>query len=206
IRPRFPARFLRRRHAVRPETPLGPARVPRDLAVVPGRDPRPGRVRCGGKPKCRLATHRRQMGPDRPVLAAFLPPGWGAVPAAVRGRRRPGCGGEPLQPGAYRSLLRLCQVPRLRGRPAVAPLRPAGLAVHARGEPGDTGHARVGIAALTKEVPMSSLAGRVAVITGSSRGIGRALALGLARHGCHIVVAAKSTASTERLPGSIYTV
>jgi citronellol/citronellal dehydrogenase len=53
---------------------------------------------------------------------------------------------------------------------------------------------------------MSSLAGRVAVITGSSRGIGRALALGLARNGCHIVVAAKSTASTERLPGSIYTV
>jgi citronellol/citronellal dehydrogenase len=53
---------------------------------------------------------------------------------------------------------------------------------------------------------MSSLAGRVAVISGSSRGIGRALALGLARHGCHIVVAAKSTASTEHLPGSIYTV
>src|SRR5262249_27510210 len=36
--------------------------------------------------------------------------------------------------------------------------------------------------------------------------IGRALALGLARHGCHIVVAAKSVESSERLPGSIYTV
>ena len=53
---------------------------------------------------------------------------------------------------------------------------------------------------------MASLKDRVAIITGASRGIGRALALGLAKHGCHIVVAAKSTASTEQLPGSIYTV
>src|SRR5262249_43877241 len=53
---------------------------------------------------------------------------------------------------------------------------------------------------------MSSLAGRVAILTGASRGIGRAIALGLAREGCHIVVAAKSTESTEKLPGSIFTV
>src|SRR5262249_11686201 len=53
---------------------------------------------------------------------------------------------------------------------------------------------------------VDTLHGRVAIVTGASRGIGRALALGLARHGCHIVVAAKSTASTEKLPGSIYTV
>jgi citronellol/citronellal dehydrogenase len=53
---------------------------------------------------------------------------------------------------------------------------------------------------------MPALAGRVAIVTGSSRGIGRAVALGLARRGCHIVVAAKSVESTERLPGSIHTV
>jgi citronellol/citronellal dehydrogenase len=53
---------------------------------------------------------------------------------------------------------------------------------------------------------MTTLRDRVAIITGASRGIGRAIALGLARHGCPVVIAAKSTAPTEKLPGSIYTV
>jgi len=53
---------------------------------------------------------------------------------------------------------------------------------------------------------MSSLQGRVAIVTGASRGIGRAIAVGLARDGCDIVIAAKSTESTTKLPGSIFTV
>jgi citronellol/citronellal dehydrogenase len=53
---------------------------------------------------------------------------------------------------------------------------------------------------------MASLKGRVAIVTGASRGIGRAIALGLAREGCNVVIAAKSTESTEKLPGSIFTV
>ena len=53
---------------------------------------------------------------------------------------------------------------------------------------------------------MPALHGQVAIVTGSTRGIGRSIALGLAKAGCNVVVAAKSTESTEKLPGSIFTV
>mmetsp|Transcript_46842 Transcript_46842/g.92686 ORF Transcript_46842/g.92686 Transcript_46842/m.92686 type:complete len:211 (+) Transcript_46842:59-691(+) len=52
----------------------------------------------------------------------------------------------------------------------------------------------------------SSLAGRVAVITGASRGIGRECALALARQGCNVVIAAKSVEAKPTLPGTIYSV
>ncbi|HEV2687368.1 MAG TPA: SDR family oxidoreductase [Bryobacteraceae bacterium] len=49
-----------------------------------------------------------------------------------------------------------------------------------------------------------NLSGRVAVVTGASRGIGKALAIRLAQEGTDVVVASKSEQSTERLPGSIH--
>src|SRR5258708_7350004 len=49
-----------------------------------------------------------------------------------------------------------------------------------------------------------NLTGRVAVVTGSSGGIGRALAIRLAQECADVVVAAKTEQSTDRLPGSIH--
>jgi citronellol/citronellal dehydrogenase len=53
---------------------------------------------------------------------------------------------------------------------------------------------------------MDSLVGKVCIITGASRGIGRNIALTLAKQGVHIVVAAKSVESRMDIPGTIYTV
>jgi len=50
------------------------------------------------------------------------------------------------------------------------------------------------------------LRGRVAIVTGSSRGIGRAMAIRLAREGAAVVVTGKSESGTEKLPGSIHSV
>ena len=49
-----------------------------------------------------------------------------------------------------------------------------------------------------------SLNGKVAIVTGASRGIGKAIALGLAREGAAVVVAARSETERPGAPGTIH--
>ncbi len=50
------------------------------------------------------------------------------------------------------------------------------------------------------------MSGRVCIVTGASRGIGKAIAIGFAREGADIVVAARTEVQKdERLPGTIHT-
>ncbi|CAK0899031.1 unnamed protein product, partial [Prorocentrum cordatum] len=60
--------------------------------------------------------------------------------------------------------------------------------------------------ALSPKVEAADLSGKVAIITGATRGIGKACAVALAKQGCNIVVAAKTTVEDPRIPGTIYSV
>jgi NAD(P)-dependent dehydrogenase (short-subunit alcohol dehydrogenase family) len=48
------------------------------------------------------------------------------------------------------------------------------------------------------------LDGKVAIVTGSSRGLGKAIALGLAKEGANIVVSARTEVENPQLPGTIH--
>jgi citronellol/citronellal dehydrogenase len=61
----------------------------------------------------------------------------------------------------------------------------------------------LGSGAVTPD-PSRSLAGRVALVTGASRGVGAATAIALAQAGCAVACAARSTASQpQRTPGTL---
>lgn len=60
--------------------------------------------------------------------------------------------------------------------------------------------------ALSPKLQIKDLTGKVAIITGATRGIGRVCALALAKQGCNIVIAAKTTENDPKLPGTIYSV
>jgi NAD(P)-dependent dehydrogenase (short-subunit alcohol dehydrogenase family) len=51
--------------------------------------------------------------------------------------------------------------------------------------------------------PAGKLAGRIALITGASRGVGRAVALGYAREGAHVLLAARTRGALEELDDEI---
>jgi citronellol/citronellal dehydrogenase len=59
---------------------------------------------------------------------------------------------------------------------------------------------------IKKETFMGDLANKTIIITGASRGIGRAMAVRFARDGANIVIAAKSDRPHPKLKGTIHTV
>jgi len=48
------------------------------------------------------------------------------------------------------------------------------------------------------------LKGKTAIVTGSSRGLGKAIALGFAREGANVIIAARSQTEKKELPGTIF--
>jgi NAD(P)-dependent dehydrogenase (short-subunit alcohol dehydrogenase family) len=52
---------------------------------------------------------------------------------------------------------------------------------------------------------MKNLSGKVAIVTGASRGLGKDIAIGLAEHGAAVVVAARTDTPKDKLPGTIHT-
>jgi NAD(P)-dependent dehydrogenase (short-subunit alcohol dehydrogenase family) len=52
---------------------------------------------------------------------------------------------------------------------------------------------------------MSTFTDRTLVVSGGSRGIGLAIALGAAKHGANVVLLAKTAEPHPKLPGTVHT-
>ncbi len=50
---------------------------------------------------------------------------------------------------------------------------------------------------------MAEFSGKVAIVTGASRGIGKAISIALAKQGAHVVLASKTVAPNPKLPGTL---
>lgn len=68
---------------------------------------------------------------------------------------------------------------------------------------GDSSSASVGAREATLAEGRFSLEGKAALVTGASRGIGRAIALALAEHGANVAVAARSLGALEETAAEI---
>ena len=70
------------------------------------------------------------------------------------------------------------------------------------------GQLRIGICNTSKNTTISihrAFLGKTVFVTGGSRGIGKAIALKIARDGANVVIAAKTTEKHPKLEGTIYT-
>ncbi len=56
---------------------------------------------------------------------------------------------------------------------------------------------------MTKMQDLFDLSDRIAIVTGGSRGIGKSIAMGLANHGAHVVIASRKLAACETLAAEI---
>jgi citronellol/citronellal dehydrogenase len=74
-----------------------------------------------------------------------------------------------------------------------------------RMEPAGTDWMAVSLPGYTPDMNKPTLSQKTLLVTGASRGIGKAIALRAARDGANVVIAAKTVRPRSKLPGTIHT-